>query len=202
MPHISSHRAEAEARLSSKGKSFFRMIEFDDKEQIVMEIRKHPFGLLLIIVFGIILSFTVAVLPLLVAVFADNEQLANDPSTSSLEQILMTVSIILGVGGLIVTTIAALLYVNNVIFVTSEKIAQVLYLGLFNRRISQLSIGDVQDVTVKQVGIFPRIFHYGTLVIETAGEQQNYTFTFVPNPYQSSQAIVGAHEENLKLYGN
>ena len=86
--------------------------------------------------------------------------------------------------------------------VTSEKLAQLLNPSLFNRKISQLSIGDVQDVSVHQNGIFPHIFDYGTVVIETAGEQQNYTFTFAPEPYKCAQAMVNAHEENLKLYGN
>ena len=86
--------------------------------------------------------------------------------------------------------------------VTSDKIAQVLYRTIFDRKISQLSIGDVQDVTVTQRGVLARMFNYGTIVIETAGEQQNYTFTFVPDPYMCGKAIVGAHEENLKQYGN
>ena len=136
------------------------------------------------------------------AVFADNDQVNGGQQVDSLQRILFAVSMFFGLGGLVVTTISAILYVNNVILVTTEKIAQILYFSLFNRKISQLSIGDVQDVSVSQNGIFPHLFNYGTLVIETAGEQQNYTFTFVPKPYQSSQAVVGAHEENLKLYGN
>lgn len=98
--------------------------------------------------------------------------------------------------------IAAVIYNNSVVFVTSEKIVQVLYISLFNRKISQLGIGDVQDVTVQQVGIFPRIFNYGTLVVETAGEQQNYTFTYTPRPYESAKAIVGAHEKDVAAHGN
>jgi hypothetical protein len=55
---------------------------------------------------------------------------------------------------------------------------------------------------VTQDGIFPRIFNYGTVVIETAGEQNNYIFTYTPFPYQVSKDIVGAHERNLQRYGN
>ncbi|MCA9344118.1 PH domain-containing protein, partial [Candidatus Saccharibacteria bacterium] len=72
----------------------------------------------------------------------------------------------------------------------------------FNRKISQLSIGDVQDVTVTQKGVLAHLFNYGTLVIETAGEQQNYLFTYIPDPYKHSKLIVGAHEKNLVQYGN
>lgn len=198
----SAHRAEAAAKLSPKGKRFFKLIEFDDSEQLVLEIRKHPFGLLLIIGGGLLLTLVVAFVPMLIAMFADSEEITGGQSTNTIQQILAGVSLLLGLGGLIITLISAILYVNNVILVTTEKVAQILYLSLFNRKISQLSIGDVQDVTVSQRGIFPHLFNYGTLVVETAGEQQNYTFTFVPDPYRSSRSIVGAHEENLKLYGN
>ena len=99
-------------------------------------------------------------------------------------------------------TISAILFTNNVIYVTSEKLAQVLYITLFNRKISQLSIGDVQDVTVTQKGILAHMFNFGTLVIETAGEQQNYTFTYIPDPYKHSKLIVGSHERNLVEFGN
>lgn len=97
---------------------------------------------------------------------------------------------------------AAIFYKSNVVLVTNEKLAQVLYKNLFHRRISKLSIGDVQDVTVIQKGVFAHLFNYGTLIVETAGEQQNYTFAFAPNPYESSKAIVMAHEDNLKRHGN
>jgi hypothetical protein len=103
---------------------------------------------------------------------------------------------------LIGTGIGAYLYISNVILVTSEKLAQVLYKSIFNRKISQLSIGDVQDVTVNQVGLTARLFNYGTIIIETAGEQDNYDFTYVPDPYKKSKLIVGSHEVNLTKYGN
>lgn len=120
----------------------------------------------------------------------------------SLRPILIAIGFLLTTFSLIGTAIGAYLYQANVVIVTSEKIAQLLYTTLFDRKISQLSIGDVQDVSVQQKGIFARIFNYGTLVVETAGEQNNYVFTFTPQPYETAKAIVGSHEENLKAFGN
>lgn len=203
MPETSAHREEAAKRLSEMGRRHFSLIEFDDNEQLVTEIRKHPFGLFLIVVGGIIISFIITVIPMIIAVaLREADGVVESGQLTIAQQILVVIGLILGVGGLIVTGINAILYRNNVIYVTTEKIAQVLYISLFNRKISQLSIGDVQDSTVSQNGFFPHIFNYGTLVVETAGEQQNYTFTYVPKPFETSRLIVGAHEENLKLYGN
>lgn len=195
---MTPHRREAQGRLSALGKRFFNLIEFDDNEQLITEIRKHAFGLFLIEVGGFIVTVLLTIVPIGIAL--NLESFGFNSSTARMLLVLSGLS--LGLLALGATFIASILYRNNVIFVTTEKIAQVLYISLFNRKVSQLSIGDVQDVTVSQNGIFPRIFKYGTLVIETAGEQQNYTFTYVPNPYETGRAIVGSHEENLHKYGN
>lgn len=196
------HREQASAKLSREGKKYFNLIEFDADEDLITEIRKHPFGLILVFLTGGFVIVAILLITALALSF-DLTTLVDDPNAATnLKSILVGLSFILIVGSIVATLIAAFLYVSNVIFVTSEKIAQVLYTSLFHRKISQLSIGDVQDVTVTQKGIFATIFNFGTLVIETAGEQQNYTFTYVPDPYPTSKQIVGAHELNLKRYGN
>lgn len=195
------HRQQASARLSSLGKKFFQFVEFDENENLIMEIRKHPFGLFVVQATGLFITLIIVLTSMFLA-SGLSTTLDIDLQSNGGKSIIITAGLILGVLSIVGTEIAAMLYRSNVIFVTSEKIAQVIYVSLFNRKLSQLSIGDVQDVTVRQNGIFPRIFNYGTLVIETAGEQQNYSFTYVPKPYEASTAIVGAHEENLKKYGN
>lgn len=187
--------------MSSLGKRFFQLIEFDENEDLIMEIRKHNFGLLIVQVTGLCVTLII-VLTSIFLVSGLSNSLDIDLQSNGGESVIIAGGLILGVLSIVGTEIIAMLYRSNVIFVTSEKIAQVVYISLFNRKLSQLSIGDVQDVTVRQDGVFPRIFNYGTLIIETAGEQQNYTFTYVPKPYEASIAIVGAHEENLKKYGN
>lgn len=195
------HREQAAAKLSPEGRRYFSLIEFDANEELITEIRKHPFGLFLVLLTG---GFVILVI-FVIAVFLSYSNVGGVVGASGLNNMstfLVAMGLLLSLGAVVVTGIAAFLYLGNVIFVTNEKIAQVLYISLFHRKISQLSIGDVQDVTVTQKGIFAHFFNYGTLVIETAGEQQNYTFTFVPDPHRKSKLIVGAHERNMILHGN
>lgn len=194
------HRIQAASRLSNEGRKFFNLIEFDSTEELVTEIRKHPIGLMFIFVSGGLVSLVLLFLAGLSASI-NMESLVGDAS-SSVRLILGLMFFLLFIGTVVATLISAWLYKSNVIFLTSEKIAQVLYVSLFNRKVSQLSIGDVQDVTVGQKGILAHMFNYGTLVIETAGEQSNYSFNYVPDPYVVSKQIVGAHEENLAKFGN
>lgn len=199
--HISEETA---SKLSGVGKRYFKLIEFDKDEQLICEIRKHPIGLFFIYFTGIAIAIIMAIIFGVIGFTGVLPSIleGTDVGSGSVQAVIAFVGLLFLVGIVVVMIIQAILYENNVIFVTSEKIAQVLYINLFNRKISQLSIGDVQDVTVTQKGILAHIFNYGVLVIETAGEQQNYTFTFVPDPYRYSKAIVGTHERNLKLFGN
>lgn len=182
------------------GKKYFELIEFDENEELLGEIRKHPIGLLIIELTGVIMAIIVMLAAY--ALIWGTKQLDSSLASDGVTAIVMIVGVLLALGVLGVSFIGSILYKSNVIFVTNEKIAQVLYKSIFDRTISQLSIGDVQDVTVTQKGLLARYFNYGTLVIETAGEQQNYTFTYVPSPYETAKLIVGSHETNLKQYGN
>jgi len=190
------------SQLSAIGQKHFHLIEFDDNEELLYEIRKHPIGLVAIYTAGLLISGAVLAVTLAAGYFFQGDRLGLGTDLSFIRPFVIVFGGILAIFALIMTAISAYLYQSNVVYVTSEKIAQVLYRSIFDRKISQLSIGDVQDCTTSQRGLFPRLLNYGTLVIETAGEQQNYTFTFTPNPYECSRAIVSAHEENLKKYGN
>jgi hypothetical protein len=188
--------------LSARGRNLMKMIEFDPEEQLLGEIRKHPFGLFIIFLTGglvaLALMLSLMVLPLLVT----EDPIGLGLDIGSIRSILVGVGFLLTILAIVMTAVAAYLYQSNIVIITSEKITQLLYKTIFDRKISQLSIGDVQDVTINQTGVFARIFNYGTLTIETAGEQENYIFTFTPNPYETGKLIVGSHEENLKRYGN
>jgi hypothetical protein len=188
-------------QLSSRARKFFDKIEFDEKEQLLAEIRKHPFGLVLIYITGGLIALMLFALLVVSPLVFSSESLGFVDTPAS-RSIIVILGFALSLVAIVGVAVGAFLYQGNVIIVTSEKLAQQLNTSLFDRKISQLSIGDVQDVTVSQKGIFARIFNYGTLVIETAGEQINYVFTFTPDPYQTAKTIVGAHERNLQQYGN
>lgn len=188
-------------QLSSRAKGFFELIEFDEEEQLIGEIKKHPFGLFLIYLSGTFITSILVVALILFPLTIKSDTLAGF-DFDFLGPVMAVVGLILTILSIVITMISAYLYEHNVVLITSEKLTQMLYLSIFNRKISQLSIGDVQDVTVTQVGLFARMFNYGTLMVETAGEQSNYNFTYTPKPYETAKLIVGSHEENLKKYGN
>lgn len=198
-----SNRLQTTARLSPMGRKLFKFIEFDKDEKLLLEVRKHPIGLFFIVVLGFGISFVIMIASAFFAQAINGGLLDGaGVASTSLRNIMLILGLILSILGIIMTGIIGMLYVRDVIFITDQKIAEVVYVSLFNRRTIQLNIGKVEDVAVAQVGVFPRIFKYGSLLIETAGETKNPEFPYVPDPYTVSQVIIQAHEEYVEKYGN
>lgn len=197
----SAHRAKACEQLSPVGRKLFQYIEFDESEELLSEIRKHPIGIFGIALTGIFITLAIVISTFVLAVSLPSMNVGVSED-SAVKGILISFGLILGVLGLAVTAIAIIIYARNVIFVTNEKVAQVNYMSLFNRKVTQLGIGNIEDVTVHQAGILAHIFGYATLRIETAGELPNPEFTLVPKPYPEARIMITAHEKYVQKYGN
>lgn len=188
---------ESHLKVDSK---YLKLIELDAAEKVVCTIKKHPIGLVGVYLAGFTIFLAVLLGSLAFGAWFNGQTDLGLPSQTG--SIVMLLGIIVSVIVLFFVYVAGFIYSNNILIITNEKIAQVLYKNLVDRKISQSSLGDLQDITVNQVGLLARIFKYGTIVIETAGEQNNYNFTFTPYPNECSKAIVGAREASVKQYGN
>ncbi len=184
-------------------KAHLKLFERDKEERLIGEIPRHPIGLFFIF-------FVTAFLILLVlagAFFLVKEQ-DRLRATVGLQRIgdisnLVTILTLVLIGLIALgAAISAYIYKNNYMVLTDQKIVLIKTKSIFSRSVSQLSIGDVQDLTIEQRTLLARLFNYGTLKIETAGEQAHFTFAYAPEPHECGKHIVNAHEENLKLYGN
>lgn len=197
-----AHKASVAAQLSPMGKRLFKYIEFDEDEVLIAEIRKHPLGLFFIGVTGSFIALIVSLAATLLAVNLDKFGVDLGDKAGIAKAAIIFLGLGVALLSIIMTVILAFIYRSNVVFVTSDKISEVLYRSIFNRQVTQLGIGSVEDVNVIQKGILPRIFDYGALLVETAGELKNPNFTFVPKPSLNSQLIIKAHEDFVKKYGN
>lgn len=162
----------------------------DADEKKLAEIHKHPLG--------IILLYIQATVGLIVAVglgyFLLPVVVGNTDDAFFYGNLFAAVSITLA---FLVMLIATFIFKQNRLILTDRNITQILQFGLFNRKVSQLNMNNVEDVTAVQDGFLPTIFNYGTLKIETAGEQVNFHFTFCPNAGYHAKVILDARERIL-----
>lgn len=160
-------------------------------EEVVMEVSKHPIGAYISLFTGLGVSVAILAITVIFTLY-----LSSSNSTSGLySSLVLVLGIVLSVASLLATLVYVYLYRQNRLIITTEKVALITYNSIFSRKVTQLSIERVQDVTVLQVGILPRIYKYGTILIETAGEAEQCVFAFTPAPHELSKKIMDVHEK-------
>lgn len=83
---------------------------------------------------------------------------------------------------------------RNKIIITDHHIVEIDQIGLFNRTVSTLRLEEIQDISAKLNGPIQNMLGYGTIIIQTAGERENFIFDFVPNPYELERDILEARK--------
>lgn len=171
------------------------LLNLDPSEVVLHVIKRHPVGVLFIYgatIAGLIINFLV-----LFFIIRNIDSLG----LASWEVVVSAVFILFAFFMVFAGYVSWFLYTHSKLVITNESIIQILQQGLFDRKVSQLNLSKVQDVTVDQEGIWSTVFGYGTLTIESAGEAANYRFAYANQPIKNSKYLVEAHEQYLnELY--
>lgn len=169
-----------------------KVLPIDPNERVELIVRRTSIGLI-----PFALAALISFAGLIVAVVAI---LSNPEAVVRYLSVPMALAVAIGLGLLIGLILVAsiFVYVRNQLIVTNENVIQVLYFSLFSRRLSQLSLAKVQDITVNQHGLIATMFNYGTLFIETAGEEANFEFPLARDPHVAAKRINEAHDAFVK----
>jgi hypothetical protein len=132
---------------------------------------------------------------LAVILFGIAPSMANGANRNSITTISALIFLIVAVVSFGFVFVANYVYWGNRWIVTSDSITQIAQISLFNKQASQLSLKNVEDISVHQNGILPHLFNYGTIKAETANERTNFTFLYCPRPNEYAQKIIEAHEK-------
>jgi uncharacterized membrane protein YdbT with pleckstrin-like domain len=89
----------------------------------------------------------------------------------------------------------------NIYIVTNRHIVDINFVSLLSRDMVSARLDDVQNVSSKIQGIFESTFNYGDVLVETAGESKNQTFTNVSHPDAVADRIQDL-QENQEKRGN
>lgn len=168
------------------------MVVLQPGERVICEIKRHPFGIISMYFSGGIAIVIAVILAALAPQFVD--QFSFDGNIT-LMAILGVAIVVVGVSAML--WIATTIYWQNRWIVTDDSITQIVQDGLFGRRVSQLSMENLEDITVDQQGFIPSMFNFGTLKAETAGERSKFVFPMCPNPNAYARKILEVHETFL-----
>lgn len=153
-------------------------------EQTICEIKRHPIG--------IIGNYIVAGFLIVVALAGG---VGVQMAVSSMAAIAWGVALLLILVAFVMLFVGTKVYWGNRWVVTSDSITQVTQTSLFDSQSSQLSMGNIEDVTVEQDGVLQHMYNYGLLRVETAGEHSKFVFPFCPNPKEYARKILNTREQ-------
>lgn len=70
----------------------------------------------------------------------------------------------------------------DVYFVTTQRVIDVDFFNLIDKRVSDAEIGRIQDVSYSTNGVAGTMLNFGSVFIQTAAEVPEFEFEDVPNP--------------------
>jgi uncharacterized membrane protein YdbT with pleckstrin-like domain len=135
-----------------------------------------------------------AIFALLIALSPDTFSADSDSISPQLSAIMVVAAILL----VLILFTATYVYRQSRLLVTDKSLVQILQKTLFIRKVSRLSMSNVEDVNEEQRGILASIFNYGTLTVQTAGTEDNFVFSLCPSPARLADRIIEARQAYAK----
>lgn len=172
-----------------------RIEEVAPNEQKIADIRRHPIGLIIIYIqFFVAAALAIGLLAFLVPSVLG--------SGAGVQMFLAALVLLMVFVGFIFIVLATRVYRGNQLIITDINVTEVQQLGLFNRKVSELTMANIEDVSANTNGIFQTMFNFGTISVETAGAHENFIFKYCPNPnayakvlQDARQAFIESHSE-------
>jgi len=161
----------------------------DKDEQVLLFVRKHFITNLPWIIIGIFLI----TLPLIVGPLGFFLKISS-PFVSAKLILFLTLFYYLFSASFIF--IKFITWYFNVSLITNERIIDIDFSDIIYKNLASTTLSLVQDVSYSQTGVFRTFFHYGDVLVQTAGESTNFDFDAVPQPENVVHIIGGLIGKN------
>ncbi len=156
-------------------------------EYMILDIKRHPIGLILPLAAG---SMIIAIMLSLLVLYPTNPSTYGLPGFALAALILVLLIILIGIG----VFVAVWVYLQNQFFLTNESVIQEIQMSLFSRREQMVSLGSIEDASFHKSGIPQSLFDYGTLRLSTEGDETTYRFAYVKDPRRQVSIVNNAIE--------
>lgn len=157
-------------------------------ESVITIVHRSIIGL--VGIYLVAIAAVAAIFILVIALSPDTFDTSNQSISPALSAIM-----VLGAAFLVLILFSATyIYRQSRLLITDRSLVQIIQKSLFIRKISRLSFSNVEDVSSEQRGILASIFGYGTLMVQTAGERDNFVFGLCPNPTTLADRIIEARQ--------
>ena len=170
-------------------------IQFEADERILVQVRKHWF-ILAVQILGLV---GVALTPLVLYLFLMKASVPGINVFTFDPGILFT----LYSAWLLLIWMSLFSVWNNyyldVWTITNKRLIAVDQVGFFNRTTASFRLDRMQDTEISVKGIIATLLDYGSLEIQTAGEDTNFKVYGLPSPGDLKALILSAADGTLPL---
>jgi hypothetical protein len=182
-------------RSSYKESSYYKTIEVLDRdERLLCAVKQHPFGILVIYLASFIAFISALIL---ISAFLPS----SFENTNEIYTAWTILAFVCGFILFIILIISTYIYNQSILTVTDKNVIQIIQKSIYERKVSHLSLANIEDVTSEQRGLFANMLNFGTLNIETAGEQANFNFVLCPHPNRVARIILDAKDDFIQATG-
>ncbi len=171
-------------------------LNLSDGEFVILDIRRHPIGLLAIWGTALLLALVVVAGWWFLLSHPGSKEPMIDPAMVPTVS-GFTLGLLLLIG--LFAFVAAVVYKGNSLILTTESVIQRVQHSLLSHQEQTINLENIKDARFNQLGLIQSLVGYGTLRLTTEGDQENYTFTYVADPKEQI-AIINNVIEAVK-YG-
>lgn len=156
----------------------------DKNEQVLLFVRKHFITNFLWITTGVFLL----ILPLFVGPIS---AVVNLPIPFFSAKYLLFFTLFYYLVVISYLFIRFITWYFNVSLVTDIRIVDIDFSDVVYKNLAATKLSLVQDVSYTQTGVLRTVFHYGDVLVQTAGETTHFDFDAVPQPEKVVHIIGG-----------
>lgn len=169
------------------------LVQLENGERVLLEVRRHMFMLYTKMAFLLILFFVPLGLSPVLATAID-KVMGGTYGNILMGFLFMLWCLFLWVLFFFYWTD----YYLDVWIVTNKRVFDIEQKSVFRREISVTRLEQVQDVTVSINGIFATFMKFGNIHIHTAGSEIDFTIKNAANPMMVKETIMRAHGETYQ----
>lgn len=164
-----------------------------DDEKIYLVIREHP----------ILLGFRLGLIFFLFIIGAAAQILVPRIIPDFFSELMLSVISLLFyiyyLGLLVGSLLVFVFYYLSLQIITDRRMVDVDQSGLFRRKVTEIQIENVEEVTSSAHGLLPTIFNFGHVLVQTSSANNEFEFENVAHPEQVKKLILDIYEQHRKM---
>lgn len=175
----------------------YPFLDLTDTEYVITILRRHIIGLLAPLIGGGLLICLVIAGVICYPTIMEALSVTDPPNVGIIA--LIGILLCLIIGGF--TYISVWLYRSNKLILTNESLVRNVQISLFSKDVRSISLGDIGGVNYLQTGLLQTMLGYGTVKINTRGNDNIYQLPYTIDPRQQVTTIEGTVEEYKERFG-